>query len=250
MPKLTKITVHKDNKVYVVEDNVLYEKDGHKPVKILAKAIKAGMTVQFGRYEQDANEANGPEVIEWQVLEVKGGKALVISKYGLDAQPYNTSGTVVTWENCTLRTWLNNDFLNKAFTHAEQAAIELTNVDNSKKQGYDKWTTNGGNNTLDKVFLLSYAEANKYFGVTRENSNNTKSRVHPTDYAVKQGAYASSSETSEGAKAGWWWLRLPGSSQGYAAYVSADGSLRDSGVSRGSGCIRPAFWVNLESGIF
>lgn len=76
--------------------------------------------MSFGKYEQDNNTSNGKEKIEWLVLEVKDGKALVISKYALDCKPYNTSSTNVTWETCSLRNWLNNDFINSAFSATEK----------------------------------------------------------------------------------------------------------------------------------
>ena len=66
------------------------------------------------------------------------------------------------WEKCTLRSWLNGEFLQSAFSAKEQAAILMTAVDNSASQGYGKWNTDGGNNTRDQIFLLSYAEANWY----------------------------------------------------------------------------------------
>ena len=66
-----------------------------------------GAVVTFGAYEQDNNTSNGKEKIEWIVLATEGDKSLVISKYILDCQPYNTSRAEVTWEICTLRTWLN-----------------------------------------------------------------------------------------------------------------------------------------------
>lgn len=87
--------------------NSIYDK--YKVEKL--KVAKVGDYVFFGAYEQDNNTANGKENIEWLVLEVKDGKALVTSKYALDCKPYNTSYTDVTWENCTLRRWLNNDFI-------------------------------------------------------------------------------------------------------------------------------------------
>ena len=117
-----------------------------------------GGIVTFGRYEQDGNEENGPEEIEWVVLDVQDGKALLLSKYGLEAKPYNTEYTDVTWETCTLRAWLNSDFLNKAFSTEEQSAILTTTVDNSSSQGYNDLISIDGNNTQDKIFLLSYAE--------------------------------------------------------------------------------------------
>ena len=210
-----------------------------------------GSYVTFGSYEQDNNSDNGKEAIEWLVLACDGEKALLLSRYGLDAQPYNKKYVSTTWAKCTLRTWLNGTFLNEAFTAEEQKGILLTNVDNGKSQGYSKWSTSGGNNTQDRVFLLSYAEANKYLGVKYNDSNNTKSRVAPTAYAIKQGAYTSSSnQTADGSAAGWWWLRSPGYNQSNAAGVRADGSLYSSSVNSGSGCVRPALWLNLDSGIF
>ena len=218
----------------------------------LATYKTVGCIVTFGTYPQTASGTDKTP-IEWLVLDydAASNSALIISRYGLDTKPYNTEFINITWEKCTLRTWLNNDFLNAAFTTQEQKGIILTAVDNSKSQGYSSWSTSGGNNTQDKVFLLSYAEANKYLGVTYENSNNTKSRVAPTAYALKQGAYTDSSKkTADGTAAGWWWLRSPGFDQRRAAAGYTDGSLSRSDVNAGSGCVRPALWINLESDIF
>ena len=223
----------------------------------LAPYKTVGSYVSFGRYEQDNNTANGQEPIEWIVLDydAANNRALLVSRYGLDAKPYNTSYTGVTWEYCSLRSWLNGDFLRTAFTAEEQGAILTTTVDNSKGQGYSGWSTGGGNNTQDKVFLLSYAEANKYFGVEHYNTSgatsNTRSRVRPTAYAIAQGAWTSTSyQTAEGEAAGWWWLRSPGHYQGTAAYVNHGGALSSYYVSSDDGSVRPAFWLNLDSGIF
>ena len=213
-----------------------------------------GGIVTFGRYEQDGNEENGPEEIEWVVLDVQDGKALLLSKYGLEAKPYNTEYTDVTWETCTLRAWLNSDFLNKAFSAEEQSAILTTTVDNSSSQGYNDLISIDGNNTQDKIFLLSYAEANRYLSVKywkEDDGNNTKSRVAPTDYAIETGAYSTDNyQTADGKPAGWWWLRMPGLSNFDAPYVHNGGSLYYEAVFRDYGVVRPAFWLNLESDIF
>ena len=230
-------------------DKLLSEDDNMIAAARDAK-FAVGNYVTFGTYPQ-TKAGNDATPIEWLVLARDGNKALLISRYALDAQPYNKDYTSVTWETCTLRTWLNGTFYNKAFSSAEQAAILTTNVDNSKNQCYSGWSTSGGNNTQDKVFLLSYAEANKYFSVTYNNSSNTKSRVAPTAYAIAQGAGKNSSyKTADGIDAGWWRLRSPGRYQNYAAGVDIDGSLYDLYVGKGSGSVRPALWVNLESKIF
>ena len=235
-------------------DKLLAEDDNMIAAAAAAAARDAkfavGNYVSFGKYPQ-TKAGNDATPIEWLVLARDGDKALLISRYGLDAQPYNTDYTSVTWETCTLRTWLNGTFYNKAFSSAEQAAILTTNVDNSKNQCYSGWSTSGGNNTQDKVFLLSYAEANKYFGVTYDNSSNTKSRVAPTAYTIAQGAWmSSSSKTADSIYAGWWWLRSPGCNQDYAALVYAGGSLYYYSVDDDSGSVRPALWVNIEMNVF
>ena len=237
-----------EQKDYVAAAAALKQIKGYKDVdsiladcenEIAAAARRAefttvGKTFTFGHYEQDNNTGNGKEAIEWQVLEVKGDKVLIISKNTLDAKPYNNSYTSITWEKCTLRAWLNRDFLNAAFSTAEQAGIETTTVDNSKAQGYSGYRTNGGNNTQDKVFLLSYAEAWKYFG-------SDSARVStPTKYAKANEGSGYSNR---------WWLRSPGYYQDRAALVNSDGACANGSVDNTRG-VRPALWVNLESGIF
>lgn len=211
-----------------------------------------GTVVRFGRYEQDDNLENGPEEIEWIVLDFDGKKnrALLLSKYGLDVHKYDEGGNI-TWERCSLRTWLNNDFINAAFDQNEQKAILTVRVDNSAGQGFGKWKTKGGKNTEDKVFLLSYAEANRYLGITFDDKNNIRARVAPTAYAVARKANISKSKlTADGEAAGWWWLRSPGYYDNDAAVVSTGGSLDYIGVQGFTIVVRPAFWLNLESGIF
>lgn len=202
--------------------------------KYKLKVAKAGDYVFFGAYEQDNNTSNGKEDVEWLVLEVKDGKALVVSKYALDCIQYNTSDTDVTWETCTLRKWLNNDFINAAFSSYEKAMIPTVTVSADKNPDY---STNPGNATQDQVFLLSITEANKYF-----NSNGARQCV-PTDYAVANGTWESNSGNC------WWWLRSPGYDLNHAADVGIGGGVyeRGHGVGSGDGAVRPALWIDLNS---
>lgn len=210
--------------------NSIYDK--YKVEKL--KAAKVGDYVFFGAYEQDNNTSNGKEYIEWLVLEVKDGKALVISKYALDGQQYNTSHTDFTWETCTLRKWLNNDFLGAAFSADEKSMIPTVTVSADKNPDY---STNPGNTTQDQVFLLSITEANKYF------SSDSARQCKPTEYAVAGGAYADSSNGNC-----WWWLRSPGYYQDSAAIVTNDGDVLEGGyiVDYGYNGVRPALWIDLN----
>ena len=78
----------------------------------------------------------------------------------LDCQPYNTERADVTWETCTLRKWLNNDFYNAAFSVADQDRIITANLSNPDNA---IWGTEGGNDTNDKVFCLNVDEIRKYY---------------------------------------------------------------------------------------
>ena len=220
------------------------------------KRTTAGDIVTFGSYAQDTDPGNGTEPIEWIVLDVQDGKALLTSRYGLYAAGYHNSWDDCTWETCDLRTWLNDKFMNWAFSAEEQSAILTTTVDNSDSQGFD-WTiiggekNTGGNDTEDRVFLLSCAEANQYLNVTIEDSSNTKARVAPTAYARMMGAEANAAfPTADGGAAGWWWLRSPGDGPNSAAGVNPDGSLSFCRAYHRNMIVRPALWVELKADIF
>ena len=130
--------------------------------------------------------------------------------------------------------------MDTAFTGEEQGAILKTEVDNSQAEGNSEYDTIGGNNTEDRVFLLSYKEAfEDYFSSDEERI------CMPTDYAVQNGAY-----TNDDTGACWWWLRSPGDYQSNATAVHSGGSPGNRNVVIDSICIRPALWINLESDIF
>ena len=223
----------------------LLEND-HNLVAAVAAAIDAKFTVgnyvTFGSYPQTW-AGNDQSEIEWLVLARDGNKALLISRYALDTKPYNKVRDSITYENSTMRHWLNGEFLNKAFTAEEQGAIVTTYVTADINP---KYSINPGNATDDKVFLLSIQEAEKYFKTDAER------KCAPTDYAMVNGIWISYREQVDGRYTCWWWLRSPGNSLYYAAYVNFGGSVYrgGDGVDRSDAGVRPALWVNLESGIF
>ena len=208
---------------------------------------KVGDILWYGHYPQ-TTDGRDSTPIEWLVLDVdeQEHKALLISQSALDTKPYNTEWGAVTWEECSLRAWLNRDFLNTAFTKEEQENIIIETVDNSANQGNRQYGTNGGNNTQDRVFLLSYAEADKYF------TDDDARKCPPTEYAIAHGAWTSylslvDDSLSGGNSAGRWWLRSPGSDQSSAMYVNNRGSGKDSHVYDLEISVRPALWVALDS---
>ena len=202
-------------------------------------ALNVGDTLVFGSYEQDNDTTNGKEDIEWLVLAKKGNRILVVSDKALDCKPYNQSRDVVTWETCSLRNWLNNDFINAAFTSEERAMIPTVIVSADMNPEHN---TNPGNATKDKVFLLSIVEAEKYF--TSDEARNCV----PTEYAISNGAYTSDSYTKDGKATCWWWLRSPGISQDLAADVNSGGVVYENGnfVDSDDIAVRPAMWITID----
>lgn len=187
-----------------------------------------GSIIKLGKYEQDNNTSNGSEDIEWIVLAKDIDKMLVISDKAIDCKQYNTSSANVTWETCSLRNWLNNDFINSAFSATEKTMISSVKVSADKNPDYD---TDAGNDTEDKVFLLSIEEANRYFKYDSER------RCKSTDYAVANGAKGNYCS---------WWLRSPGAYQSYATEVFSTGEIYTKGGGVGAiGAVRPAMWISL-----
>ncbi|MBD5486336.1 MAG: hypothetical protein HDR18_12585 [Lachnospiraceae bacterium] len=140
--------------------------------------------VTFGRYEQDNDLENGPEPIEWFIIDREDDKLLLISKYGLDAKKYHEGDDIsyeypgqssyMSWDQCTIRKWLNDGFYNTAFNEDEQGFISLTELSIPTKTPEDIITVK------DYVFLLSCDEAKQYF--------EWDDRLHaePTAYTVSQ----------------------------------------------------------------
>ena len=166
------------------------------------------------------------EPIKWRVLDVNGTDAFLLADRALDDQSYNKEWVSVTWEKSTMRSWLNgygssentygtdytgSNFINSAFTSSQRNAVKTTDVVNKDNINYG---TEGGNDTKDKVFLLSESEvydtteAESYGFVKGYNTCDEGRRSKSSTYAKAMGAYSDRSSTYSGNC--WWWLRSPG----------------------------------------
>ena len=189
-----------------------------------------GDSVFFGSYPQDKNEAVKP--IEWIVLKIEENKVLLLSKYILDTQPYNKYLENVIWETSDIRRWLNSVFYITAFNDIEQRKVAdtLVRTENNPETG-----TAGGNNTEDKVFLLSIGEVENFF------INNEERKAKSTKYAEKKGIFMDHERYAG------WWLRSPGDDSFSAAVVYDGGWISWIGddVDSSYEGVRPALWLNL-----
>lgn len=208
-------------------------------------STKAGDVVVFGKYEQDNNFSNGMEAfIEWRVLAVENGKALLLSEKILDCKPYNDKNNNVTWEICTLRKWLNDEFYNTSFNADEKVKIQTTQLVNKDNP---KHGTSGGNDTNDKVFLLSIADVlNPGYGFSAdESAEDPARRALVTDFAESNGVFVVHDYYISGC--GSWWLRSPGDNQNGACSVFRNGDILhySSSLDVPSLGVRPAVWIKL-----
>ena len=253
---------------------------GLMPVVTLAAAADTGKAIQladsgtaanigggqadniyFGTYQQSSNGSGGynTDPVKWRVLANESGKLFLISDQNLDVFEYHTENEDVTWETSTMRSWLNglaankgdgeeaidysdDNFLDTAFSAGEQEAIEETEVVNDDNPLYG---TEGGNNTVDKIFLLSLDEARNTGYFADDNS-----RISTNTAYVADGGKINISRRDAGT-ADYWYLRSPALRSYNVSRVYDNGFVDDFGsyVSTSS-TVRPAFNLDLSSVLF
>ena len=233
--------------------NVILEQDAEIAGALCAyqAQFEVGNTVTFGRYPQDEDPSAEPKPIEWYVLEKESGRAKLVSKYALDCLPYNegkeysmfdylggAERSVVTWETCSLRRWLNDEFFKTAFDEFEQARITMVPVKMLRKQGYHTFREQG-NDTKDRVFLLGYGEELMLYKLL---PGHEASICGPTNYAKKRGGLMSLDKTCD------WWLRGVGDNSPNDAMVVYHNGEPNS-IGRDSAnrktAVRPAIVVDI-----
>ncbi len=176
------------------------------------------------------------ERIKWRVLQNDGSTLFVAADRGLDCQRYHEEYTSVTWEGCTLRSWLNEEFYAAAFRAEEQKAIV-------RQAAADE----GENETLDDVRLLSVGEVrNSAYGFRGNSENSVSRQMKASDYAAAGGARI------DGEKRTWWWLCSPGYDSDFAAHVSnhGDGMRNSVSVDTAYHAVVPALHINLSSDLW
>ena len=230
--------------------------------------VAIGEYVTFGHYEQDNDysDGKGNDPIEWLVLDHQDGRTLLIARCALKEINYNDTMGDITWETCTLRTWMNDEFYNEAFTDEEKAIIALThNVNNDTSD--ELWApymgdypvvTDGGNDTDDYVFCLSAQEAADYFGLVTHGSGegfitdivdeSAMCYVTPVVNQHMHGLILNERygfpEYYEGSCI--YWLRTPGpAAQNTTAWATNYIGCEICYLGKGAGYgARPAIWVN------
>lgn len=232
------LTSCKDQTSLTVPHSESSEKEELDPEDAEEKAKFDSMkTITFGSYKG--------EDIEWVILENGDQGTLLLSKYVIDYRPYECTDVMKSWQTAVLRTWLNEDFFEEAFTEEEKAKIlwnETEVIDNYQYYN-DEAEEMYRDSQLDRVFLMSRDELIKYYTETLPTCY-----CEPTAYALSQGAKAYDVE---------WWMRGPceiktdetgtdtaiPAVRGYTNPAQHNYTLYYEEVSCG---IRPAMWVDLN----
>ncbi len=210
------------------------------PLTALAEA-QPGDYVVFGRFEQDNVEANGKEQIQWVVLSRSGSYVTLLPRKVLAVREYHQVYTNVTWAKSSLRDWLNEDFLDDAFTPAEKTALVYAFCAGEN----NPWArrTAGGDDLYDRVYLLSYSQWQQYVeGQPWCLSPMTKAARASIRHKERD-------QYERGLTVAWWWLRNPGVENSAALFVSAEGlcdSLRSMNVNAQHGGVRPVICVDVS----
>lgn len=197
--------------------------------------FKVGDTVELGTWAFDSR--GNMRKISWLIIDkFDDGTGLLMTKYGIDTKKFNNDGGSTNWEECSLRKWLNEDFLSQAFTEKESEGIMPSTIETPNKKGLMSFLKKTIT-TKDLVFLLSAEEAETFF------ANDGKRKTLPTAWALQNLAYCDEGND----KACWWWLRSPGKSASRVACVCVGSVNEDGELADFSGnSIRPVIKFNLN----
>lgn len=186
---------------------------------------KAGDTVIIGSYAFE-DSPNGRQDIEWLVLERQNSRLLLISKYILTDMKFQTGDRDVSWENSSIRLWLEDLFYWDAFSESERAMIQKVNVEAQRNPTYSD--VDPGVDVPDHLFLLSIQEVRRYFA---DDHARACRMLNVENWN------------------GYWWLRSSGHDVALRAYVRGDGREITAGhfAKKKKLGVRPAMWIDLSS---
>lgn len=186
----------------------------------------------------------------------------------MDDQRYNEKWATITWEKSSMRSWINGykasenqseidysnkNFIDTAFSTAQKNAIKTTKVENRNNIHYGS-AGQGGNDTSDKIFLLSEREvyntddAKKYGFVLDGEVYDEARRCKCSTYAYAMGTWRNIEDSEYNGNA-LWFLRSPGGScYGDVTAVYDFGRVNSGGTSIFSDhSVRPAIHLDLSS---
>lgn len=193
--------------------------------------VGIGQTIAFGKYEQDNNTTNGAEDLVWYVLYKEQDKVLLLSKYLVEKMAFdetlklpNTETKPFTYENSTIRKFVNETFYNAAFSEAEKKAIIPLTIAENDAQGVEIAKSE------NKVFIPTYEMIEKYVTKSTMKTAETTKHVNPN------ATYSTRKMT--------WWTSSINQTGTESVVISNSGVVSKAALSGVLG-VRPAIWVDF-----
>ena len=186
--------------------------------------------------------------IKWRILKQTADKAVLLADRMPDTCPFNDIYKDTSWSDCSLRQWLNGEFLSRAFTQQERSAIEETDVKNAPNYFFG---TDCGPDTQDRVFILSNKEvfasplATDYGFYAGSGIDDAARRFRSTLYAKCRGVWWSSVEGYRGNS--FWFMRTNGYTPSSITNICDFGYLYNQGtaVTCDDAAVLPALTIDL-----
>lgn len=208
--------------------------------------IKEGEQVQFGRFVEDDN-GNEPEEVYWDVVSIEDNRAMLIAALGLEFKKYNKGDNEATWENCSLRKWLNEKFYATAFSDVEKQFIVPTEIETPVRGDIVEAGILSPIDTFkteDKVFLPSYSELKVY-------------KQYMNGNIVSEYVYNKAGLTEEKSTDKYFWARdtLAGTETskkgalGWLGKVLGNALQLETVPETKAGFVRPAIWVEFDDSV-
>ncbi len=179
----------------------------------------------------------------WRILDIQDNMALIITDEVVELRAYHNTYKDTTWYDCETRRYLNSEFLNR-FDENNQSRILLVTNKNMDNPWYG---TKAGNESQDRIFLLSLEEVCRFFGDSTDKLYNRGNNRYWKKNDVNNSKRLARLVDACGCW-WWWWLRSPGRHNRLAAYIhGTDGCVGVNGnnVTNDRGGIRPALWLKL-----
>lgn len=228
--------------ILVLSQNVIAARPEYVALPFTDEGNTIWGQVSFGRYIKEQDAAWEP--IIWRVLTVEEDTALLLAEENIDACAFCEGDGDGSWENSHIRDWLNGYFLENSFTQKEREAIETSFIVTKENPDYG---TYDGNETFDKVFLLSVDEVmNPNYGFSSKKEGDTGRCSQNTPYTAIGGTDGDKMRSA--GMADYWWLRTPGVDDGKSAIVTDTGYVVTHGLpnSYRKCAVRPAIRLNLS----
>ena len=171
------------------------------------------------------------EPIKWRILSESNGTALLLCESIIASKRYDDSKN--DYETSEIRTWLNNEFLNTAFSNIEKELLQIITVDNSAASTGFTENKNASANTSDKVILLSYKDVtNVAYGFAADKFASDTRTKKTSDYARASGAWMTITDWNGHYGNGLWMLRSPINDSGktFIRECFFDGEVSDGGT--------------------